>query len=85
MAKRKYHRRSDEELIAEYETKIRDLEHRVQAKERPDAVVIKELPKFRRQLAKFSQLCMDNQRPDLSNSILAFMCTFDVQAKDSPG
>ena len=82
MTKRSYTRRSDDELIADYEAKIRDLEKRMQAKVRPDAPVLKDLPKFRRHLGKFSQFCMDHGRADLSNSILAFISTFELQAKE---
>jgi len=84
MTKRKYHRRSDEERIAEYEAKISALQQKMKASERPDAKVLSDLPKLRRQLGKFSQLCMDNGRADLSNSILAFLASFEIQAKESP-
>ena len=82
MTKRKYQRRSDDELIADYESKIADLQKKMQASEREDVRVLKDLPKLRRQLGKFSQLCMDSGRADLSNSILAFLTTFEIQAKD---
>ncbi len=83
MPKRKYHRRSADELIADYEAKIATLQKKLEAKERPDAPVLKNLPKLKRQLARFSQLCMDHGRADLSNSILAFLTTFELQAKES--
>jgi hypothetical protein len=82
MMKRKYHRRSDDELIAQYESKIQHLQKKMEASEREDAVVLKDLPRLRRHLAKFSQLCMDSGRADLSNSILAFLSTFELQAKE---
>lgn len=81
MTKRKYHRRSDDELIADYESKIDLLQKRMQAPEREDARVLKDIPRLKRHLAKFSQLCMDSGRADLSNSILAFFITFELQAK----
>ncbi len=84
MAKRSYHRRTDEQIIADLEDKIREIERRKEAKERPDQAVLKDLPKLKRQLGKFSQLCMDNCRGDLSNSILAFLATFEMQAKQLP-
>lgn len=84
MTKRKYHRRSDEELIADYEAKITALQQKMKASERPDAKVLSDLPKLKRQLGKFSQLCMDHGRADLSNSILAFLASFELQAKESP-
>jgi hypothetical protein len=84
MTKRSYRRRSEDELIADYEAKIRQLEQKVEAKVRPDAVVLKDMPKMKRHLGKFSQLCMDNGRADLSNSILAFLATFEMQANQVP-
>ena len=83
MTKRKYHRRSDDELIAEYESKIQRLQKKMEASERPDVAVLNGLPRLKRHLAKFSQLCMDSGRADLSNSILAFLATFELQAKEN--
>ncbi len=80
MAKRSYNRRSEEELIADLETKIKSIEHRVVARQRKDSAVLKEFPKVKRKLASFSQLCMDHQREDLSNTILAFLTTLENQA-----
>lgn len=82
MTTRKYHRRSDEQLIADYEARIKELQKKMEARERPDTKVLKELPKLKRQLGRFSQLCMDHDRADLSNSILAFLANFEAQAKD---
>lgn len=84
MTKRSYSRRSDEEIIHDLEDRIRQLEKRMVAKQRPDAALLKELPKVKKYLAKFSQTCMDAGRSDLANSILAFMTTFELQAKEIP-
>lgn len=84
MAKRNYRRRSDDEIIAELEARIRDLEARKEAKQRVDTAVLKELPKLKRSLARFSQLCMDHGRKDLSNSVLAFLATIEMQARQIP-
>ena len=84
MTKRSYRRRTDDELIADYEARIRELERKMEAKVRPDAPVLKDLPKLRRHLGRFSQHCMDHGRADLSNSILAFLTTFELQAKEQP-
>ncbi len=82
MTKRSYNRRSDDELIANYEAKIRQLEQKMAEAERTDIAVQKQMPKFKQHLARFSQLCMDSGRADLSNSILAFLSTFELQARE---
>ena len=84
MTKRSYTRRSDDQIIAELQDRIRQLERRVESKQRPDAEVLREIPKMKKTLAKFSQTCMDHGRKDLSNSILAFLATFELQAKEMP-
>ena len=84
MAKRSYNRRSDEELIEDLQERIKKIEGRLQARQRPDARVLKELPKVKRSMARFAQLCMDHQRNDLSNSIVAFLATLENQAKQLP-
>ena len=84
MAKRSYNRRSDDEIIEDLQARIRDIERRVEAKQRPDTAVLKDIPRLKKSLAKFSQLCMDNGRKDLSNSVLGFLATLEVQAKALP-
>jgi len=83
MAKRSYTRRTDEELIAELESKIKRIEQRVESRKRADSPVLKEIPKVKRKLAQFSQLCVDHGRKDLSNSILAFLSTLEQQARQN--
>lgn len=84
MTKRTYNRRTDDEIIAELQGRIHELERRMVAKQRPDAQVMKDFQKVKKTLAKFSQTCMDNGRQDLSNSILAFLTSFELQAKEAP-
>ena len=84
MTKRSYSRRSDDEIISDLQSRIRQLERRVESKQRPDSVVLKEIPKLKKFLSRVSQLCMDTGRKDLSNSILAFLTTFEMQAKELP-
>ncbi|MEZ6003387.1 MAG: hypothetical protein R3F17_06790 [Planctomycetota bacterium] len=81
MAKRTYRRRSDAELIEEYRSQIEALETKLQQQTREDQAVLEELPKLKRRLAGFAQLCIDNGRNDLSNSVLAFLNTIERQAK----
>ena len=54
----------------------------MESKERIDSPVLKEIPKVKRTLAKFSQLCMDHARADLSNTVVAFLATLDRQAQE---
>ena len=84
MAKRSYHRRTDDEIIADLESRIRKIENRVESKQRTDAAVLKDIPRVKRLLGKFSQLCMDHGRSDLSNSVLAFLATLENQARQIP-
>jgi small-conductance mechanosensitive channel len=84
MAKRSYHRRTDEELIAELQAKINAVEERVKAKTRTDADVLKQLPKIGRNLNKFAQLAMDHGRADLSNMTIAFLAGLQRAAEDTP-
>jgi len=84
MAKRSYNRRSDDELIEDLQDRIKKIENRLEARQRPDARILKEIPKLKRTLARFAQLCMDHQRNDISNSIVAFMATVEHQARHAP-
>jgi hypothetical protein len=56
----------------------------MESKQRPDAELLKVLPKVKKYLARFAQTCMDNGRKDLSNSVLAFLTTFELQARELP-
>jgi len=70
--RRKYHRRSPDERIAELERRISELKLKQQVREKKDDPVLREIPKVQRRLRKFAQLAMNNQRPDIANSITAF-------------
>ena len=84
MSKRSYNRRSDDEIIEDLQKRIHSIEARRQAREREDAPVLKAVPKLKKQLAKFAQVCMDHDRSDLSNTVMAFLSTLEVQAKQTP-
>jgi len=84
MATRKYNRRSDDELIAELQTKIDRVQARVESRKRRDSPVIKELPKIQRVLRRFAQLAIDHGREDLSNSTLAFLAGLERAAATPP-
>ena len=83
MTKRSYNRRSDDEIIQELQGRIKKIETRIESRTRADSAVLKELPKIKRVLARFSQLCMDNERSDLSNTVQAFLATIEQQARSA--
>jgi hypothetical protein len=84
MAKRKYTRRTDEDLIRDLETKIQKIQGRMEGRKRKDSPVLKELPKVQRSLRKFAQLAVDHGREDLSNSTLAFLAGLERAAQALP-
>ena len=84
MAKRTYNRRSDDQIIDELQNRIQEIEKRIESKTRTDSQVLKEIPKLRRNLARFAQVCMDNRRHDLSNTVMAFLATLENQAREVP-
>lgn len=84
MAKRNYNRRTDEEIIDDLQNRIKKIETRLQARQRKDSPVIKEIPKVKRLLGKFAQTCVDHERGDLSNTVLAFLATLERQARQAP-
>lgn len=83
-AKRNYHRRSDNELIAEMETKIQELRKKIEARARPDQDVLNEVPKLQKKLRSFAQLAMQHGRSDIANSTMAFMAGLDRMKHDEP-
>ena len=84
MSKRAYHRRSDDEIIQELQGRIKKIETRIESRTRVDSPVLKEIPRVKRALARFSQLCMDHDRTDLSNTVQAFLATLEQQARQLP-
>lgn len=88
MAKRKYTRRTDEQLIGELQEKIRRVQERLESRQRKDSAVLKELPKVQRVLRRFAQLAVDSGREDLSNSTTAFLAGLERAAHtqvEAPG
>lgn len=75
--RRRYKRRTDEEKIVELERRIADLKAKQVAKEKKTDPVMKEIPKLQRRLRKFAQMAMDNNRPDIANSVTAFSAGLD--------
>jgi hypothetical protein len=81
--KRKYTRRSADERIAELQSKIDELQKKVEAKARPDLPVIKDIPRVQLRLRKFAQLAVNYGRDDLANSTLAFVAGLDRTLDDA--
>lgn len=75
--KRPYNRRSDDERIAELQSKIELLKRKVDIKQRPDLAVVREIPKIQRRLRDFAQLSADNGREDIANTVVAFIAGLD--------
>lgn len=71
-SKRRYNRRSPDERIADLERRIAALKNRQAAQSKKDDPVLREIPKLQRRLRKFAQLAMNHNRPDISNSVMAF-------------
>ncbi|HJO26033.1 MAG: hypothetical protein CMK00_09415 [Planctomycetes bacterium] len=84
MAKRAYNRRTEEQRITDLESKIAEIKQRQIDRERNDSPVIKELPKLRRQLTKFSTIAIEHGRKDLANSAQLFLAAIQTQAKEAP-
>ncbi len=84
MSKRKYTRRTDEQLIQDLQDKIKTVKTRMESKKRKDSPVMKELPKVQRSLRKFAQIALDNGREDLANSSTAFLAGLERAAKTVP-
>ena len=70
--KRKYHRRSDEERIADLERRIAELKAKQALRDKKEDPILREIPKLQRHLRKFAQAAMDHNRPDIANSTWAF-------------
>ena len=86
--KRNYHRRSDDERIADLQKRIADLKAKQALRDKKEDPVLREIPKLQRHLRKFAQLAMDHNRPDISNSTWAFATGLErilrTEAKPSP-
>lgn len=74
---RSYNRRSDDQRIAELQTKIEDLRKKLEHRQRPDQAVVREIPKIQKKLRRFAQVSADNGRDDIANSTVAFIAGLD--------
>jgi hypothetical protein len=71
--RRSYHRRTDDERIAELQGKIEALKARQVERESKVDPVLKEIPKIQRRLKRFALLANQNGRLDIANSVTAFV------------
>jgi hypothetical protein len=76
-AKRSYNRRSEDQRIADLETKILKIKERMQMKQRKDSPVLREVARIQRILRKFAQTAQDHGRADLAMSTQAFAAGLD--------
>jgi hypothetical protein len=76
-SKRPYTRRSEEERIAELNSRIEKIKQRLEMKQRKDSPVLREMAKLQRMLRKFAQTALDHGRSDLANSTQAFAAGLD--------
>lgn len=83
--KRTYTRRTDEERIADLQSRIEELKARQARKQKQDDPVLREIPKVQRRLRKFAQLAMDNNRPDIANSTTAFSAGLERTLRSEVG
>lgn len=74
---RSYNRRTDDQRIAELQTKIEDLRKKLEQRQRPDQAVVREIPKIQQKLRRFAQISADNGRDDIANSTVAFIAGLD--------
>lgn len=76
-------RRSEDELIAELQAKIADIEKRKRLREVKASPLVKDFERFRKHADRFIQACADEDRTDISNSVLALLNTVERQVHDS--
>jgi chromosome segregation ATPase len=83
-AKRSYNRRSEDQRIADLESKIHRIKERLEMKQRKDSPVLREVTRVQRLLRKFAQTAQDHGRADLAMSTQAFAAGLDRLA-NTPG
>jgi hypothetical protein len=76
-AKRSYTRRSEDQRIADLESKIQKIKERLLMKQRKDSPVLREVSRVQRVLRKFAQTAQDHGRADLAMSTQAFVAGLD--------
>ncbi len=84
--KRTLLRRSDQERIADLESKIADLQRKLVAQQRTDTPVLHAAEKLAKRLRDFAQLALQHGRDDAANSTIAFLAGLDrmLQSEAEP-
>lgn len=70
-------RRSDDERIADLQTKIADLQRRLVEQQRADTPVLREAGKLAKKLREFAAFAQQNGREDAADSTIAFLAGLD--------
>ena len=78
-AVRSTERRSEDQQIADLESKIREVEERMKRKELRSSPIHKEFARFKKHAARFVQACADEGRPDITNSVLGVLAVTERQ------
>ena len=76
-------RRSEDEMIADLQAKISEIEERKKLREIKLSPVAKDFERFKKHASRFVQACVDEHRNDLANSVLALINTLERQVHES--
>lgn len=74
-------RRSEDELIADLEAKIRQVEERMKKRDRTASPLYKDFERFKKHASKFAQSCIDNGRKDVANTVLGALNVAERQVQ----
>ena len=83
MAPRAYNRRTPEQIVADLEAEIERQKAKLEAKQKADDPVLKEIPKLKKRLKKFAETAHANGRKDIGNSVTGFISSLDRIYKQS--
>lgn len=72
-------RRTEDQQIADLQTKIREVEERMKRKEIQSSPLHKEFARFKKHAARFAQSCTDEDRTDIANSVLGVLAVTERQ------
>jgi molecular chaperone GrpE (heat shock protein) len=72
-------RRTEDQQIADLESKIREVEERMKRKVIKASPLHKEFERFKKQAARFVQACTDEDRADIANSVLGVLSVTEKQ------
>ncbi len=72
-------RRTEDQQIADLESKIREVEERMKRKQIQSSPLHKEFARFKKHAARFVQACTDEERADIANSVLGILTVTERQ------